>query len=113
MRERLSSNLESLLQSLKLNHEHLLLEAEGVHADNAKALLEIQDSFDSLLRQLPEDSLHHKPGSGEWSAIDILSHLVEHDVDLEELKTRGISHYIDHSRIHLEQARKAVSDAKN
>ncbi|MBI3954102.1 MAG: DinB family protein [Chloroflexi bacterium] len=106
MTRSLSSLARKLLRSLERNHSQLLA-ASG--SDAAAGLADLRRSLLTLLEAAPAESLVRQPNPGEWSALEVLSHLVEHDGKREELATRGIAHYVEHGQGHLEQARRALA----
>ncbi len=96
-----------LLRSLERNHRQLVA-ASGPDAAAAATLADLRRDLLALLDRAPAEALDRRPGSEEWSALELLGHLVEHDGKREELASKGISHYVEHGREHLEQARRAL-----
>lgn len=97
-----------LLRSLERDHTQLL-SAAGGDTQAAADLAELRRAFLDLLMSAPAEALDRRPSPAEWSAIEVLSHLVEHDGKHEELAAKGIGHYAEHGRGHLEQARRALA----
>jgi hypothetical protein len=96
------------LKKLQTNHEKLILEIGRVRKGDINKLELVRSSFKSLLEGISEYTLKRRPEKGKWSAMEILAHVVDHDGNSEELKKRGIKHYIDHGLSHLEEAKKAL-----
>lgn len=71
----------------------------------------IRKSFQKLFGENTTEVLKKKPKENEWSAWEVLKHLVDHDADRNELNERGIKHYIEHGFIHLKQAKEALKSA--
>ncbi|MSQ33914.1 MAG: hypothetical protein EXR60_05810 [Dehalococcoidia bacterium] len=94
-----------LVRSLERSHRQLVA-ASG--EDAASELADLRRDWLALLDAAPAEALDRRPGPDEWSALELLGHLVEHDGKREELASKGTSHYVEHGREHLEQARRAL-----
>lgn len=94
----------------------LLTQLEEAHAALAaqfKADGAVLDGLREVRARLAEEAaglgagLYDKePEPGEWSLRQMLEHLLAHDRKWEEGHTKGVSHYVDHGRVHVEQAAK-------
>lgn len=43
------------------------------------ALRRMPDAFTALFAPETEETLHHRPADGEWSAVEVVCHLADHD----------------------------------
>lgn len=101
----MSSPWTELLQELEKAHAALAAEfkadsvvLEGMREIRARLAEEAAGLGAGLWEKAPEP--------GEWSLKQMLEHLVAHDRKWEEGRVKGVSHYVDHGRVHVEQAAK-------
>ena len=99
---------KELLRQLEEAHRALAVKFtadEGV----VNGLSKVREGLAEEARLLGADLWDQEPEPGEWSLRRMLVHLVEHDLkteETEELRVKGVSHYVDHGRVHVEQASK-------
>ncbi|MBI2906948.1 MAG: hypothetical protein HYX92_04765 [Chloroflexi bacterium] len=90
-----------------LDEAHVALVGE-FKADSAviEGLREVRACLSEEAARLGAHLWEKEPEPGEWSLRQMLEHLLAHDRKWEEGRTKGVSHYVDHGRVHMEQAAK-------
>ena len=51
--------------------------------------------------------LAKRPAPDEWSILENLEHVRDHDRRYVEIETRGLDHYVDHGNDHVAQVARA------
>ena len=95
------SEAESMLDQLALAHEKLLLASPD--PISAKGLEEVRKGLLAELSRIGPQRLGQRPLPDEWSAREVMEHLVAHDMKHQEIETRGLGHYVEHGRAHIDQ----------
>ncbi len=91
----------------QLEHAHIEL-ARQFDPDNriTEGLREVRAGLRTEVERLGQEHWEQAPEPGEWSMRQMLEHVLTHDQRWEEAHRKGVAHYVDHGRLHVEQGAK-------
>ncbi len=94
----------------------LFRQLEHAHTDLARqfdtgisivdGLRQVRAALQAETIRIGADLWEREPEPGEWSMRQMLEHVVAHDHKWDEVRSKGVAHYVDHGRLHMEQAAK-------
>jgi len=96
-----SVDITSLLEGLAAAHAVLGVQPKATEGER-DALDRAREALAEVVKGLDPALLGQSPGDGEWSVLQVLEHVLEHDRKTEEVQTRGLLHYAEHLQEHRE-----------
>lgn len=95
------NEIELMLELLRSAHGRLVRAASG--ASRAKDFQDVRQGLLTELSLIGPGRLNQRPLPDAWSAKEVMEHLLAHDLKHQEIETRGLGHYVEHGREHVEQ----------
>ena len=91
--------INSILEDLAA--AHAVLEAQPEVAEGERsALTQAREELVGTVESISPALLSKSPENGEWSVLQVLEHVLEHDQKTEEVQTKGLMHYAEHLQEH-------------
>ncbi len=82
---------------------HAILGAQPkVTSSERDSLTHARERLVSAVKNVDPALLDKPPGRGEWSVLQVLEHVLQHDRKVEEVLTKGLEHYAEHIEEHTE-----------
>ena len=70
----------------------------------------IYEAVSAALADLTENQLVAAPSVDEWSMVEVVEHVAEHDRKYHEVEQHGVAHYVEHGLEHALQLWKLRHD---
>ncbi len=95
------SEQQDTLRRLEQAHRDLLEAFPG--SGHEQAIRDILATMAKELAQLGPELVSRRPSPSEWSAQEVMEHVLAHDSRHDEARTKGVGHYVAHGKDHIEQ----------